>query len=102
MVERPGKQIGSTTVRARRNESGVTGSSLLRLFWKGWINEQSSRGYPHPCDRARIPTSARKAVASAHRKPAPRAMDDEQRLRASGRAEVPIPSRSRAELEWCC
>src|ERR1700730_16999933 len=82
--------------------SGATGLISLKHFWKGWSHEQSSRESPYPCGREGISTPAREAVASAHREPAARAVDDEQRLRAGGRAEVPIPGRSHAELEWCC
>src|SRR5258708_39516340 len=80
--------------------SGATGLTVLKHFWKGWNNEQSSREYAYPCDREGIPTPARKAVARAHREPAHRAMADEKRLRTGGRAGVPIPVRTHAELGW--
>src|SRR5271170_2561466 len=87
--------------------SGVTGLTVSKYFWKGWIhdpgiNDQYSRKYSYPCDREGIRTPASEAVARAHREPAHCAMDDEQRLRAGARAEVPIPGRPHAKLEWCC
>src|ERR1700743_3171465 len=78
--------------------SGANASTASKSSWKGWRNEHYRREHPHRRDREDLPAPAGEAVARPTRAAARRGVADEKRLRPDGRAEVPVPRRSGAEL----
>src|SRR5580704_6647435 len=83
--------------------SGASGSTGSRSFWRRWNHESSCRESPDVGGREGVSALAGKAVARADREHAAGAMDDGERFRAGGGAEVPVPARARAaEVEWGC